>query len=102
MPLDLMLVRGKGRLKGSLETSSSSHARGYSRNSTRRLLSGFEIAQNEERHEAIAPPSTAPPVLPGVDTYEPGTIAPRQSYRIYEKDYVEGVISAQVKGAMDT
>ena len=49
----------------------------------KRLASGFEIVEAKEQREAL-PPSTAPGCLQSGDTYEPGTIAPRQSVQFFE------------------
>ena len=81
-PQDPVIIVGKGRPKGGVETQGAAK-RGQGKKGMKRLASGFEIVEAEEQREAL-PSSTAPGFLQSGDTYEPGTIAPRQSVQFFE------------------
>jgi len=55
-PYNPLVVQSKGRPKGAVATDQSMKT-------TKRLPSGFEVAETEEHRNAVAPPSTAPAVL---------------------------------------
>lgn len=115
--LNPLVVRGKGRPKGALETSNPKAKRGHGKGSTRRHLSAFETARAQEQRDAVPEPpaSTAPPMLQlrqqpqqHHDTYEPGTINPRASQRYLEALADEpdelsdlALIPEQVEGRID-
>ncbi len=59
IPLNLLQIRGKGRLKG---TNNYSHKKDAGKAGIKRLPSAFELAEQEERATAVLP-SIAPSVL---------------------------------------
>jgi hypothetical protein len=106
--LNPLVIRGKGRPKGAVETSNPKAKRGHGKGSTIRELSGFESAEVEERRDAVPPASTAPPVLQlrqqlqkqRRDTYEPGTVNPRASQRCFDND-IDELIPERLEGRLD-
>lgn len=128
-PQDPLLVRAKGRPKGSVSAQGTMKARGNGRNGTRRWPCMHEMVEAQERAEALPLPSTAPAALgalasgndltskPAADVRDEAgsTIAPRL-YRRWMEDpdyeacedapwdddgHEDGVISHTFEGQLD-